>query len=100
MGKVTRPIVADVQFRKRLFDLIDRAKNKPVIWVMGPPGCGKTTLVSSYIESREISCLWYQLDEGDKDLAAFFYYMGLAARKAIPSRRKSLPLLTQEYLQD
>jgi len=100
MGKVTRPIVADVLFRKRLFDLIDRIKNKPVIWVMGPPGCGKTTLISSYIESREISCIWYKLDEGDNDLENFFYFMDLAARKVVPRSRKSPTLLTPEYLQD
>ncbi|MDZ4384321.1 MAG: hypothetical protein U0940_02435, partial [Nitrospirota bacterium] len=93
MGKVTRPVVTEVYPRKRLFDLLDRAKNRPVIWVTGPPGCGKTTLISSYIESRGLPCLWYQIDEGDKDLSTFFYYMGLAAKKAAPRRRRPLPLL-------
>ncbi len=39
--------------------------------------------------------LWYQVDEGDADVATFFYYLGLAA----PRRRRPLPLLTPEYRQ-
>jgi len=74
-------------------------RKQPVIWVCGPPGCGKTTLVSSYIEASKIPCLWYQVDQGDADIPAFFYYVGLAAKKATPRKRKSLPLLTPEYLQ-
>jgi len=100
MSKITRPILTGVFQRKRLFSLIDRLRKQPVIWVSGPPGSGKTTLVGSYIGTRKIPCLWYQIDQGDADLATFFYYMGLAAKKASPRRRKPLPLLTPEYLQD
>ena len=74
-------------------------QKQPVIWVSGPPGSGKTTLVNSYLKARKIPCLWYQLDEGDADPATFFYYMGQAAKRASPRKRKSLPLLTPEYLQ-
>ena len=38
------------------------------------------------------------MDEGDADLATFFYYLGLAAKNAAPRYRKPLPLLTPEYL--
>ena len=84
--------------RKRLFDLLDRKRKYPVIWVSGPPGCGKTTMVTSYLEDKKFPCLWYQADEGDADPATFFYYLGLAAKKATPRKRKPLPLLTPEYL--
>ena len=100
MSKVTRPIITGVFPRKRLFGLLDRMRKQPVIWVSGPPGCGKTTLISSYIEARKIPCLWYQVDAGDSDPATFFYYMGQAAKRASPRKRKPLPLLTPEYLQD
>ncbi len=98
IAKVTRPISKGVYPRKRLFDLLDCQRKYPVIWVSGPPGCGKTTLVTSYLETKESSCLWYQVDEGDADPATFFYYLGLAAKKATPRKRKPLPLLTPEYL--
>jgi len=100
MSKVTRPILTRVFPRKRLFKLLDRMRKRPVIWVSGAPGCGKTTLVASYLDARKIPCLWYQIDEGDADPATFFYYMGQAAKKAAPRIRKPLPLLTPEYLQD
>jgi len=72
---------------------------RPVIWVTGPPGCGKTTLVASYLDARKLPCLWYQVDAGDADPATFFYYLGHAAKRAAPRKRKPLPLLTSEYLQ-
>ncbi len=83
--------------RERLFQLIDRKLKRPIIWVSGPPGSGKTTLLSSYIESRKIPSIWYQMDEGDSDIATFFYYMGLAVKKTSPRKRTALPLLTPEY---
>ncbi len=83
-----------------MFRLLDGLRKQPVIWVSGPPGSGKTTLVGSYIGTRKIPCLWYQIDQGDSDLATFFYYMGQASKKASPRKRKVLPLLTPEYLQD
>ena len=99
MSKVTRPILSGVLPRKRLFGLLGRMRKQPVIWVSGPPGCGKTTLVASYIETRKLPCLWYQIDEADADPATFFYYLGQAAKRALPRKRKPLPLFTPEYLQ-
>jgi ATP/maltotriose-dependent transcriptional regulator MalT len=98
IAKITRPISAGSLPRKRLFDYMDQCMHRPVVWVSGPAGCGKTTLISSYLEARALPCLWYQVDQGDTDLSTFFYYMGLAVKKAAP-RRKPLPLLTPEYLQ-
>lgn len=69
-----------------------------MVWVSGPPGAGKTILASSYVESRGRKCLWYRLDAADADLATFFYYMSLAAKSVSPRKKKSLPLLTPEYL--
>ncbi|MEW6377585.1 MAG: AAA family ATPase, partial [Thermodesulfobacteriota bacterium] len=100
MSKVTRPIITRIFIRKRLFGLLDQMRKQPVVWVSGPPGCGKTTLVSSYIEARKLLCLWYQIDEGDSDIATFFYYMGQAIKRASPRKKKPIPFLTPEYLQD
>lgn len=98
IAKITRPRLPDVLPRTRLFHLLDQArKRSPVIWISGPAGSGKTTLVSSYLDTRKLPCLWYQTDEGDADPATFFYYMGIAARKAAPRHKRPLPLLTPEY---
>ncbi len=98
LAKITRPVPGNNLFRTRLFRLIDRhGKRIPLLWICGPPGCGKTTLVSTYIESRKIPALWYRVDGGDKDLASFFYYLGIAGSRAAPRMRKHLPMLIPEY---
>jgi LuxR family transcriptional regulator, maltose regulon positive regulatory protein len=94
-AKTTPPTLAAPVARPRLFRRLDRAGRRPVTWVWAPPGSGKTTLVASYLVARRRRALWYQVDEGDGDVATFFYYLGLAA----PRRRRPLPLLTAEYRQ-
>jgi len=95
LGKTTRPSLSGILPRKRLFTRLDEARKQPVVWVSGPPGCGKTTAVASYLDHAGLDCLWYQLDEGDADVATFFYYLGLAAQAH--GRGGPLPLLTPEY---
>ena len=99
IAKIARPKLSGTVKRNRLLRLLDAGMKKPVTWVASPAGSGKTTLVASWLDSRKQHCLWYQIDEGDGDLATFFYYMGLAAKKAAPRYKKPLPLLTPEYLQ-
>src|SRR5262249_32739330 len=90
LAKTTRPTVTGTVARPRLFRLLDQARRRPATWVWAPPGSGKTTLLATYLASRRLRSLWYQIDEGDADAASFFYYLGQAA----PRRRRPLPLLT------
>ncbi|MDX2440720.1 MAG: hypothetical protein QNK40_09235, partial [Desulfobacterales bacterium] len=97
INKITPPALPKVVLRKRLFHLLDKKQHYQVTWVSGVAGSGKTTLVASYLDSGHFPCLWYQMDEGDGDIATFFYYLGLAAKKATPRKRKPLPFFTPEY---
>ena len=96
LAKLTRPRLYEAVPRARLFQLLDQCREHPVVWISGPPGAGKTTLVASYITERETPGIWYQIDSGDGDPATFFYYMGLAAGQIVLGKHSRLPLLTNE----
>jgi tetratricopeptide (TPR) repeat protein len=97
--KISAPSFPDtIVQRERLFRVLENSTDKPAAWISGPGGSGKTTLVSSYLETRKLPALWYQVDQRDTDPATFFYYMGLAFRECVHPDQQPLPLLTPEYL--
>lgn len=97
VAKISRPQLTQIYPRERLFEKLDAARIRPMIWVAGPAGSGKTVLGSSYIESRGLHCLWYQVDEGDEDIATFFHYLSLATRQAEQGNAQPLPHFSAEY---
>jgi LuxR family transcriptional regulator, maltose regulon positive regulatory protein len=101
LAKLTRPRLHKAVARERLFELLDEKREHPVVWIVGPPGAGKTTLAASYLEEASAPAIWYQIDPGDSDPATFFYYLKQAIESAsIKKKGKPLPLLTPEYLPD
>lgn len=97
-AKLSIPSAANAVRRERLFREIDHAGQ--AVWIAAPAGAGKTTAAASYIAAAKRPALWYRLDSEDADPAAFFHFMSLAAARAVPRRRLSLPLLTPEHLHD
>src|SRR5947207_7644415 len=61
LAKLTSPRLHRCYPRERLFGQIDASRQSPLVWIFGPPGAGKTTLVASYVEARKIPMLWYQV---------------------------------------
>src|SRR5262245_32561771 len=95
LAKLSRPRLHSATARPRLFGRLDHLLRHAVVWIPGPPGAGKTTLMASYLDSRRLPAVWCQLDPGDRDPATFFYYLGLTAKQ-----RAALPLLRPEHLAD
>ncbi len=93
VAKITRPSAASVLPRERLFAALDARRRAPLLWVHGPPGCGKTSLVSSYLDARASHAIWYQVDPGDADPAALCLYLA----EAVNGGDAGLPLFTGEY---
>ncbi|MBF0555402.1 MAG: hypothetical protein HQK96_12755 [Nitrospirae bacterium] len=96
--KITKPLLNKVFLRERIDSMLGEGLRRKAIWVGGPGGSGKTTLVSSFIERIKIPCIWYRVDSYDDDIATFFYTMGIAVKKAVKGKSTRLPLLTPEYL--
>ena len=93
LGKLAPPDTSGLLLRERLFRLLDEACKGNLVWVSALAGSGKTTLLASWARARNLPLLWYQLDEGDGDLATFFHYLSLAA-----GPRRKLPPLSPEHL--
>ena len=96
-AKLTRPQPMRTLARARLNEQLDQALAHPVTWLTGPPGAGKTTLVSSFLNVHQRPGIWYDIDAGDDDPATFFHYMDIAARHAAPRFRRPLPAFTPEH---
>ncbi len=96
LAKIQPPGTETACPRLRLFERLETARERSVVWLAAAAGYGKTTLVASYLAARDVVPLWYQFDEGDRDPAAFFHYLDLAARRAGSDR--SLPVLRPEHL--
>jgi len=92
LAKLQRPKSSFALRRERLFRALDELKDRPCTWITAPPGYGKTTLAANYLEEQ--TCLWYQMDEDDNDIASFFHYLSFAAQQHC--QKPLLPLLTAE----
>ncbi len=95
LAKLSSPRPEGVLARERLFRALEDAPE--IVWIASPAGAGKSTLAASWLAAREVSALWYRLDAGDADPAAFFSYLGNAAASLVTDGSARLPALTPEY---
>ena len=103
------PVTGDRVDRPRLIEQLNRGLQQgPLTLVCAAAGFGKTTLVSSWIESLTagmggvtppLQSAWLSLDEADSDLVVFLRYFVAAIRTVFPEAcAETLALLQAPYL--
>src|SRR6202521_1270883 len=90
LAKLSAPQLAEIVPRPRLYQNLLRAAEFPLIWIVAPPGAGKTTLVAGFLSEVRRPAQWYQVERDDSDPASCFYYLK-AARAASIAGAAPLP---------
>ena len=85
------PAPSGIVIRERLLSHLNEGLSRRLTLVSTPPGFGKTTLLSSWVERLEMPSAWLSLDEGDNDLSKFLDYLAAACRAASPDSAVPAP---------
>ena len=70
--------------RPHLIERLDSGLEGKLTLVSAPAGYGKTTLVSSWINSIQTPSVWFAVDEGDNDLSIFLASLSAAIQSRYP----------------
>ena len=79
--------------RHRLLDRLPFNDPKRVTLIVAEPGFGKTTLLADFSSRYHGRCLWYRLDETDRDWVTMANYVIAAAREVVPDFGKAATTL-------
>ncbi len=97
-AKLVSPDALQAILRPRLFDQIE-AHEASCVWIHGPPGSGKTTLAASYLQSRKLTPIWYQVDKDDAEISTFFFFMSMLFNSRV-TRAHQVPAIDIENRED
>jgi len=99
-AKGVKPVPRLLLHRERLYRILDKTRKVSFTWVAAPPGAGKTSLVSGYVEAGNLDCIWYHLEQEDSDPVAFFSCLTEIACKIYPEFATTRPRFGMENFQD
>ncbi len=98
--KLHRPILPiDLVPRPQLTSWLDERRNRPLTLVSAPAGYGKSTLISSWLDTCEYPYTWLTLDAGDNDLVLFLTYFLEAIRVIFPEAVRNTYAFLSAYTQ-
>ncbi|PKM93871.1 MAG: hypothetical protein CVU84_13255 [Firmicutes bacterium HGW-Firmicutes-1] len=78
--------------------LSDMKKNKNVIFITGPAGYGKTTLLAQYHKAVDENVMWYHLDRYDDEIGTFITYFTKGISRFLEKRDVNIPGISDELL--
>ncbi|WP_404295154.1 hypothetical protein ACD578_27505 (plasmid) [Microvirga sp. RSM25] len=98
-SKLVPPEAYGLVQRHRLFEKIRQAAPRSLVWIVAPPGAGKsctaaTWLHSEFAQAHPSRGIWYRLDETDADPALFFQILKRAVAHLPDAPVGELPALT------
>lgn len=76
--------------RDRLLALLRENLNKKLILLCADAGYGKTTLLAQFCEELSMPVVYYDLDDTDSNMAAFFSYLVAGVRRHDPRFGKAV----------
>jgi len=62
-------------FRTDLIKQLKASKGYPFVFLSGPAGSGKTSLVCQWLQKEEFRVAWYSLDQEDNEPDSFYRYL-------------------------
>lgn len=87
--KLALPTVDAALPRPATLQRLDAALSlRPLVWMVGLPGAGKTTLAAQWVRQALAGgrhCVWYRLDEDDEDIAALFDALWQSSSADLPA---------------
>src|SRR3712207_7275047 len=72
--------------RPHLLERLNVGLHRKLTLIAAPAGCGKTTLVSTWVAACGRPVAWLSLDAGDSDPVRFLTYLVAALRTMTPQR--------------
>ena len=79
------PVPTDMVPREYLTAWLNERPQRPLTLVSAPAGYGKSTLISSWLETLECPFAWISLDEGENTMTVFLSYLVAAVHSMYPS---------------
>ncbi|MDH0866742.1 hypothetical protein [Mitsuaria sp. GD03876] len=89
IAKLVAPRATGTVRRPRVADAIERSLQGGICWMAAPAGYGKTTAMADFAAALPAPSLWYRVDEGDRDIAAFFHDLAQAFAIARPRQARA-----------
>ncbi len=96
LAKISPPRLRNAYLRERLLQELERLRDRSLIWLAAPAGYGKSTVVASWLQARDVPAIWYHCDSGDADIASFFHFLALAVLPVARASGRPLPPLALE----